>query len=230
VWRAAVAGSSPPDPSRAVASDDIVAGAAELGVLLTAAQADGLARYAELLQHWNAVHNLTSIASPQQIFSHHLLDSLAILPAIDAIFGDRPLKVLDVGAGGGVPGIPLAIARAGWTVALVDKVAKKVAFLTQAKIELALSNVRCLHARVEALPAGAYDLIVARAFGSLSELVRLTRHLLAPGGRWAAMKGVRPDAELAALRAEHPDVRVVDTIKLAVPRLGAERHLILLQP
>lgn len=225
-----MAGSSPLDPTGAAGAGDIVADAAELGVVLSAAQAEALGRFAALLQRWNAAHNLTAIDDPAKISSHHLLDSLAIVAPIAAIFGHRRLTVLDVGAGGGLPGIPLAIAAPAWSVTLADKVQKKVAFLTQVQIELGLANVHCVHARVEALPAAAYDVIVARAFGSLSELVRVTRHLIAPGGRWAAMKGARPDAELAALRAEHADVRVVDTIKLAVPRLPAERHLILLQP
>jgi 16S rRNA (guanine527-N7)-methyltransferase len=225
-----VAVSSPPDPGRTVASAAIAAGAAELGVALSVPQADCLARFAALLQRWNAAHNLTAIESPARILSHHLLDSIAIVRPIATIFGQKQLNVLDVGAGGGLPGIPLAIAAPGWNVSLVDKVSKKTAFLTQARIELGLGNVRCIHARVEALPRAAYDVIVARAFGTLSELVRLTRHLIAPDGYWAVMKGARPAAELAALRVDHPDVRVVDTIKLDVPRLGAERHLVLLQP
>lgn len=218
---------SPPDA--AVAPAVIVDGAAELGLRLDAVQAERLARHAALLVRWNAVHNLTAIDSSQDILSHHLLDSLAILPAIDRIFGQRPMRVLDVGAGGGLPGLPLAILRPHCAVTLVDKVQKKVAFLTQARVELGLPNVECVHARVETLQRPPYDLIVSRAFAALSDFVGLTRHLLAAEGWWAAMKGAVPVDELEALRRAHPDVHVVDTVKLVVPRLDAERHLILLQ-
>jgi 16S rRNA (guanine527-N7)-methyltransferase len=123
-----VAVSSPPDPGRTVASAAIAAGAAELGVALSVPQADCLARFAALLQRWNAAHNLTAIESPARILSHHLLDSIAIVRPIATIFGQKQLNVLDVGAGGGLPGIPLAIAAPGWNVSLVDKVSKKTAF------------------------------------------------------------------------------------------------------
>ena len=187
-------------------------------------------RYADLLLRWNSVHNLTAIESPAHVLTHHLLDSLAIVPQIQSIRSGRPLRVLDVGAGGGLPGIPLAIAAAELHVTLIDKVQKKVAFLTQAKVELALNNVECIHARVETLPPEPpFELIVARAFASLAEFVRLTRHLLAARGWWCAMKGALPGTELNALKVSAPDVRVVDAIRLQVPGLEAERHLILMQ-
>jgi len=207
----------------------VLAGATGLGVELSGAQADQLARFAALLVRWNAVHNLTAISSPASILSHHLLDSLAILPRMSSIFGEKRCRVLDVGSGGGLPGIPLAIARPHWQVTVVDKVQKKAAFLTQAKLELGLSNLVCLHARVEDVDAPPFDLIVSRAFSSLEDFVRVSGHLLGPGGWWAAMKGVYPNAELAELERAMPDVRVVDVVKLDVPRLDAERHLILLQ-
>lgn len=221
--------SSPPDAATAPSAADILAGARELGLDLGDAQAAQLERFAALLLRWNAVHNLTAIESTAGILSHHLLDSLAILPPIAAIYGEKRLTVLDVGAGGGLPGVPLAIARPDWSVTLVDKVEKKVAFLTQAKLELGLRNLECVHARVEELEHAPFDLIVSRAFASLADFVRLTRALRAPGGWWAAMKGAVPGDEVSALRQEFPDVRVVDIVKLDVPRLGAERHLILLQ-
>ena len=176
------------------------------------------------------MHNLTAIESPAQVLTHHLLDSLAIVPQIQLIRGERPMRLLDVGAGGGLPGIPLAIAVADLHITLIDKVQKKVAFLTQAKVELALNNVECIHARVETLqPEPAFDMIIARAFASLAEFVRLTRHLLAARGWWCAMKGALPTAELDALESSAPDVRVIDAIRLHVPSLKAERHLILMQ-
>lgn len=200
-----------------------------LELSITDFQLRQLVAFANLLLHWNAVHNLTSIEAPEQVISHHLLDSLSILGEIRRIVGDRALRMLDVGAGGGLPGIPLAIADPNLHVTLVDKVQKKVAFLTQVKLELGLTNVECIHARVEALRQAAYDIVVARAFASLAELVKLTRHLLAPNGFWFAMKGALPRAEIEEV-GRLPGVRVLATVKLHVPRLDAERHLIVLQP
>ena len=221
--------SSRPEGSGSLSSADIVEGARALGLDLTAEQGNPLARFSALLARWNAVHNLTAIDSPATILSHHLLDSLAVLPAISAIFPQSQVRVLDIGSGGGLPGIPLAVAKPTWKVTLVDKVQKKIAFLTQARLELGLANVECLHARAEDLEGTCFDLIVSRAFASLDEFVRVSAQLIAPGGWWAAMKGAVPAAELAQLARAFPDVRVVDIVKLDVPRLGAERHLILLQ-
>lgn len=208
---------------------EITAGAVELGLALTPQQAERLARFAALLVRWNAIHNLTSVARPGEVLSHHLLDSLAILPRIDVICGEKAVRVLDIGSGGGLPGIPLAIARPHWRATLVDKVEKKVAFLTQARVELGLANVECRHARAEALQADPFDLVVSRAFASLAEFVRVSQHLLADRGWWLAMKGRVPEQEIAELQQAFPQVRVADIVKLDVPRLGAERHLILLQ-
>ena len=222
---------SPPSSHASVplSAEEIRAASLELGLQLSSAQAEALARYAALLLRWNAVHNLTAIRSPAEVLTHHLLDSLSIVPEIQRICGGAA-QVLDVGAGGGLPGIPLAVVLPHLRITLLDKVQKKVAFLSQAKLELALANVECLHGRVEALAAAPrFDLIVSRAFASLPELVRLTRHVLANGGWWCAMKGVRPTAELDALKTQAPDVRVADEIRLRVPHLDAERHLILLQ-
>jgi 16S rRNA (guanine527-N7)-methyltransferase len=227
-----VAPSSRPSAASDAAIDpeQLRAALGPLELPLSDAQLERLASYAHLLARWNAVHNLTAITEPQQVISHHLLDSLSILGEITRIVGDRVLRVLDVGAGSGLPGVPLAIADPNLHVTLVDKVQKKVAFLTQVKLELRLANVDCVHARVEALrPVAPFDVVVARAFASLSELVRLTRHLLAPTGFWFAMKGALPEAELEELGSV-PQVRVIATVKLRVPRLDAERHLIVLQP
>jgi 16S rRNA (guanine527-N7)-methyltransferase len=218
-----------PEAESPLASAAVLAGAEQLGVDLSGSQADKLVRFAALLVRWNAVHNLTAISSPASILSHHLLDSFSILPPMSSIVGEKPCRVLDVGSGGGLPGIPLAIARPRWQVTVVDKVEKKVAFLAQAKLELGLSNLACLHARVEDVEAPPFDLIVSRAFASLADFVRVSAHLLAPGGCWAAMKGVYPKDELADLERTVPGVRVLDAVKLNVPQLDAERHLILLQ-
>ncbi|WP_153147083.1 16S rRNA (guanine(527)-N(7))-methyltransferase RsmG [Dechloromonas sp. H13] len=195
------------------------AGLAGLGLELPADAQQKLLAFRDLLLKWNKTYNLTALRDPEQAVAHHLLDSLAILPHV----GAGPL--LDVGSGGGLPGIPLAIARPDLVVSMVDTVQKKATFLQQAVIELGLKNVTVHHARVEEL-AGQYSRITARAFAELAQFVALTRHLLAPDGRWLAMKGVRPDAEIAALPA---DVAVEAVIPLAVPGLAAERHLIILK-
>lgn len=195
------------------------AGLASLGVDLTVPARDALLAFRDLLLKWNRTYNLTAIRDPEQALAHHILDSLAILPWV----GEEPL--LDVGSGGGLPGIPLAIARPALAVTLIDAVDKKASFQRQAAIELGLGNVAALHGRVEAL-SGSFAQIVSRAFSDLAAFVGVTRHLLAPGGRWLAMKGLHPVAELAAL----PSGVVVDAVHpLTVPGLDAERHLIVLK-
>lgn len=217
------------DSAASLDAGTIAGAAAELGVRLSESQADALARYTVLLLHWNTVHNLTAIETPAHVLSHHLLDSLSIVPELHRIYGDRSVQALDVGAGGGLPGIPLAIAAPHLRMTLLDKVQKKIAFLTQAKLELALSNVTCVHARVETLRTESpFDLIVARAFASLADLVAMTRHLLAEDGWWCAMKGTWPALELEELKRV-PGVHVARTVRLQVPQLDAERHLIWMQ-
>ena len=197
----------------------LAAGLAELGLNLPEEVQHKLLAFRDLLLKWNKTYNLTALRDPAQAISHHLLDSLAILPHVGA--GD----LLDVGSGGGLPGIPLAIARPALSVSMVDTVQKKTTFLQQGVIELALKNVTVHHARVEAMQ-GQYAQISSRAFAEIGLFISLTRHLLAPDGRWLAMKGVRPDDELKALPA---DITVEAIIPLAVPGLEAERHLIILK-
>jgi len=197
----------------------LAAGLAKLGLDLPETAQAKLLAFRDLLLKWNKTYNLTAVREPDQALSHHLLDSLAILPWVGAG------SLLDVGSGGGLPGIPLAIARPELAVTLVDAIHKKTSFQQQAAIELDLGNVRVIHPRVEELQ-GQYDQIASRAFSDLGEFVALTRHLLAPGGRWLAMKGVQPTAELAGLPA---DVAVEASHSLAVPGLAAERHLIILK-
>lgn len=206
-----------------------MAGADQLGLALTGAQIEQLQAFASLLLRWSRVHNLTAITAEAQIVSHHLLDSLALVsPLRDVVarHATTPVRVLDVGAGGGLPGIPLAIACPQLQVTLIDAVQKKTAFLTQAALELRLSNVRVVHGRVEAL-AGEFDVITSRAFAALADFVAWTWHLLAPGGAWLAMKGRIDPAEIAALP---PDVHVVTVLPLAVPGLAEERHLLEIRP
>ena len=197
----------------------LAAGLATLGLDLPLAAQQKLLAFRDLLLKWNKIYNLTALRDPAQAISHHLLDSLVILPHVGAG------NLLDVGSGGGLPGIPLAIIRPELAVTLVDTVQKKATFLQQAAIELGLKNVAVHHARVEEM-SGEYVQITSRAFAELALFVNLTRHLLAPGGRWLAMKGVRPDAEINALPA---DIVVAAIIPLTVPGLSAERHLIILK-
>ena len=200
-------------------AERLASGLSGMGLEVAPEARNKLLSYLDLLLKWNKTYNLTALRDPAQGVTHHLLDSLAILPWVDA----TPL--LDVGSGGGLPGIPLAIVRPELSVTLVDAVQKKVSFLQQAAIELRLPNVRAVHARVETLD-GQYGQITSRAFAEVADFVGLTRDLLAPGGRWLAMKGVRPEDELAELP---PDVRIETIVPLAVPGLDAERHLLILK-
>ena len=197
----------------------LAAGLAELGIALPAEAQRKLLAFRDLLLKWNKTYNLTALRDPEQAISHHLLDSLAILPYVGAG------ALLDVGSGGGLPGIPLAIARPGLSVSMVDTVQKKATFLQQASIELGLKNVAVHHARVEEMQ-GQYAQISSRAFAEIGLFIDLTRHLLVPGGRWLAMKGQRPDDEIKALPA---DIAVEAIAPLTVPGLAAERHLIILR-
>ena len=195
------------------------AGIEALGLIASVDQIDALLAYAELLLKWNKTYNLTALRDPAQVITHHLLDSLAFVPNV----GKEPL--LDVGSGGGLPGIPLAIMRPDLPVTLVDTVQKKTTFLQQVVIQLGLKNVTVHHARVENL-RGQFGQISSRAFAELSLIVSLRRHLLAPNGVWLGMKGVFPKEELLVLPA---DVICVKSIELKVPGLDAERHLIFLK-
>lgn len=213
-------------PARAALADKLTAGAEALQIALSAAQIERLLDYVALLAKWNAVYNLTAVREPMQMVTQHLLDTLAALPAFA---GAR--NVLDVGAGGGLPGMVLAIwaaeAHPELQVSLIDTVHKKTAFLTQAKAELGLNNVRIHTGRVEQLPATEqYDVITSRAFAELADFVDWSGHLLAPGGHFIALKGVRPDAEIARVPAGW---RVSAVQPLQVPGLNAERHLVLIE-
>ena len=178
-----------------------------------------LLAYLELLAKWNKTHNLTAIRDPQKMVSHHLLDSLAVLPHLPGG------ALADVGSGGGLPGIPIAIAEPQRPVTVNDANHKKAAFLQQAIIELRLANAQVHVSRVQAWrPAQKFACVIARGFAELADFIAACRHLLAPGGVLAAMKGVYPAEELARLPAG-ADCR--DVRRLAVPLLDAERHLVL---
>jgi 16S rRNA (guanine527-N7)-methyltransferase len=200
-------------------------GVRELGLDLSEAQLGKLLDYVALLSKWNAVYNLTAIRDPRQMLIQHILDSLSIVPHLAPL---GPSSVLDVGSGGGLPGIVLAIVLPEWTVTVNDIVHKKTAFQAQAKAELNLANLSVVTGRVETLQPGAevpakFDVIVSRAFAELSDFVTLARHLVAEQGAIWAMKGVRPDGEIERLPA---GAHVGQIIRLNVPSLDAERHLI----
>ena len=189
---------------------------------LNEAQHEQLLDYLALLFKWNKVYNLTSVRDPMQMMTHHLLDSLATVPA----FADAH-NVLDVGAGGGLPGVVLAIARPAMKVAMIDTVHKKTAFLTQVKAELELGNVTVYTMRVEQLQVGdKFDVITSRAFADLSDFVNWSGHLLAEGGQFIALKGTAPAEEQERLPKEWA---VTKLAPLRVPGLDAERHLVFIQ-
>ncbi len=187
-----------------------------------------LETYLGLLAKWNSAYNLTAVRELAQMRTQHLADCLAVVGPLRRQLGiDKPTRILDVGSGGGLPGVLLALADPRWDVSCIDSVGKKAAFVRQVAAELALPNLHALHGRVEALKAPPFDVITARAFASLPDLVRLTRPLLAPTGVWMAMKGKHPDDEIAALP---PDVEVFHVEPLDVPGLDANRCLIWIRP
>ena len=215
----------PPDVDRG----RLEAGAAQLGLALTDAQIAALLDFAALLLRWNRVHNLTAIRSADELLTHHLLDALSLVRPLRDQLGDvagDAVEVLDVGSGGGLPGIPLAIVCPHWRITLVDAVQKKAAFLTQAALELKLANVTVHHARVEQL-RGSYRVITSRAFAALADFVGWTRHLLAADGFWLAMKARIDPAELQALPE---DLSCSAVLPIDVPGLGEQRHLIRIEP
>lgn len=196
-------------------------GVEELRIALPAGGMEKLLAYLDLLAKWNRTYNLTAIRDPMQAVTHHLLDSLAVVPQLAAIRGD----LADVGSGGGLPGIPIAIAEPERRVTLNDVSQKKGAFLRQAAIELGLGNLRVHVGRVEAWrPAERFAIVISRGFASLASFITACRHLVAPGGTLAAMKGAYPEAELAEAGA---DWDCSDVRRLRVPHLDAERHLVL---
>lgn len=199
----------------------LAAGVAEMKLNLDEQQQKKLLDYLGLLHKWNKVYNLTAIREPQKMVDHHLLDSLAVLPFITG------KRLIDVGSGAGLPGIPLAIANPALTVVVLDSNHKKTVFLQQACIELGLANVSVVCDRVENfVPAEKFDLVISRAFSDLGEFERLTRHLVASGGYQLAMKGLHPYEELAQLPTE---IKVQQVISLSVPGLNAQRHLVVIK-
>ena len=202
------------------------AGLQALDLALDDAQITALLDYVDLIQQWTRVYNLTAVRDPQDMLTHHLLDSLAVVrplrQQLAALGRDESVRVLDVGAGAGLPGVVLAICCPSMTVHCVDTVAKKAAFVQQAAVSLKLPRLRGIHARVESLTE-PYDVVCSRAFASLADFTQWSVGALAPQGVWMAMKGKHPQAELLAL---DPGVQVFHVEPLQVPGLDAERCLV----
>lgn len=193
-----------------------------MGVELPSGAGARMAAHLELVAKWNRVHNLTAVRETDQMVVLHVLDSLSLLPHLGTA-----KTLIDVGTGAGFPGIPVALARPDIEVTLLDSSRKKCTFLEQAKAELGLANVKVACDRVESWrPGEGYDAVASRAFAELSDFVTQARHLVAPGGRLLAMKGVYPFEEIARVPASH---RVAQVVELTVPSLDAKRHLVLLE-
>jgi 16S rRNA (guanine527-N7)-methyltransferase len=211
---------APNDPRRAALSE----AARRLDCPLSGDDADRLLAYLDLLQRWNATYNLTAIRDPDRMLTQHVVDCLAVIVPLRrhrASFNVH--RVLDVGSGGGLPGIIIAILCPELDVTCVDTVGKKAAFIQQAAISLALRNLNARHARVEQLNDAPFDVITSRAFATLKEFLALTRPLLAPGGVWMAMKGKEPAQEFAELPS---DIEAFHVEQLNVPDLAADRCLV----
>jgi 16S rRNA (guanine527-N7)-methyltransferase len=199
----------------------LVKNAVKMHINISDEQADKLIQYLHLIVKWNRIHNLTAIRNPQDMLTHHLLDSLSVNQWVKAD------KLLDVGTGAGLPGIPLAIVRPEMHITLSDSNNKKSIFQQQANIELDLKNVTVKSGRVEDLcDVEKFDGIISRAFSEIALFTNLTKHLLADDGRWYAMKGVFPNEELESL-PEYVQVEAVH--ELEVPMLNAQRHLLVMK-
>ena len=201
-------------------------GATELGLSLSDVQLEQLQGYLALIQKWNKVYNLTAVRDPQEMLTHHVLDSLTAVAPLLRHTGGAAAKVLDVGSGGGLPGIVLAICRPELDISCVDTVGKKAAFIQQVAASLKLPNLRGVHARVESL-SGPFDVICCRAFAALPDFVNWSRGALAPNGVWMAMKGKHPQEEIDALPQ---GVQVFHVEPLHVPGLDVERCMVWMRP
>ena len=196
-------------------------GLREMGLELPPPAETKLLNFLELLEKWNKTYNLTAVRDPEQMVPRHLLDSLSVLPYLHG------LRVLDIGTGAGLPGIPLALARPDLEFTLLDSNAKKTRFATQALHELGLNNVAVVQERVEKFhPAEKFDTLIARAFASIPDMLAASRHLCAPNGRFLVMKGVFPQEELAAVT----DGYRAEVKALHIPGLDAARHVVILAP
>lgn len=207
----------------------LATGLEQMGLQLTQQQQQKLLEYVALIYKWNQVHNLTAVRDPLEMVTLHILDSLSLLPFLNGPFVDGK-RLLDVGAGAGLPSIPLAICLPELQVTAIDAVQKKVSFMRQAKAQLGLNNFQVIHGRIEQQKVPSkdmpekFELITSRAFSEIGLFVKLTKHLLAEGGQWLAMKGVIPQHEFEKSGIQPTEIKV-----LKVAGLDAERHLIVLK-
>ncbi|MEO8122436.1 MAG: 16S rRNA (guanine(527)-N(7))-methyltransferase RsmG [Burkholderiales bacterium] len=204
-------------------SSRLTDGAAALGLSPSNKQIGALLAYLELLRKWNRVYNLTAIRDPSRMLEQHLLDSLTIVEPLRRWSGGNAKHVLDVGSGAGLPGIVIATLIPAFDVTCVDAVSKKASFVRQVAAELELRNLHSLHTRVESLAHDPFEMITSRAFAALAEFTALTRHLLAPGGTWLAMKGKYPTNEIDALPAQ---TEMFHVEQVRVRGLEADRCLV----
>lgn len=213
----------------------LLEGATVLGLDLSASQVDTLVAYLAMISRWNRVYNLTALRDPAEMLTHHLLDSLSVVPALRRHLDQAGLatgaRLLDVGSGAGLPGVVLAVTVPNLAVTCIDTVGKKASFIQQVAAELGLRQLRSQHARVEAWPGHPnepkFDVVTSRAFSSLVDFIELTRTHRATDGVWMAMKGKRPDEESQALPT---DIHVFHVEQLTVPSLEADRCLVWMRP
>jgi 16S rRNA (guanine527-N7)-methyltransferase len=207
----------------AAGGERLRAAGADLGLALDDARVERLLRFVEILHRWNATYNLTAVRDPADMLTQHVVDCLSVVAAMNRRLGGAPRRVIDVGSGGGLPGVVIAALRPSDVVTCVDAVGKKAAFVQQVALELGLPQLSARHGRVEAWRGPLFDVVTSRAFASLEDFVKWTRHLVAAEGCWMAMKGRHPNDELAALPA---DIDVFHVEHLEVPGLHAERCLV----
>ncbi|RZI59089.1 MAG: 16S rRNA (guanine(527)-N(7))-methyltransferase RsmG [Rubrivivax sp.] len=208
----------------------LAAAADTLGLGLTDEQLDRLIAYLGLLSKWNKVYNLTAVRDPEAMLTQHLVDSLSLIPPLRRHAGGQAMRLMDVGSGGGLPGVVIAICDPTIDVTCVDTVGKKAFFIAQVAAEIGLPNLHAEHSRVEQLKAPAFDLVTSRAFASLADFTQWTRMHLKPGAVWAAMKGQHPVDEIAELAKRAPDLSVFHVEQLQVPGLDAQRCLLWIRP
>jgi 16S rRNA (guanine527-N7)-methyltransferase len=205
----------------------LLTAAETLGVELTEDHADSLLTYLATLQKWNSVYNLTAVRDPQAMLTQHLADCLAVIPPLQRQLSQGPRRLVDVGSGGGLPGVVIALLLPDVQVTCVDTVGKKAAFVQQVAGDLRLRNLTSVHSRVEQLKLTTFDVVTSRAFASLSDFVNLTANLIGVDGVWLAMKGKLPTDEIAALPK---NIDVFHVEHLTVPGLNAERCVVWMRP